>query len=148
MHLIASLRTGNKILLNLKIKFSNIYNIYIIYVYIHIYIYIYIYLWHMGTFLRYSLDFSQAGTIYRLGIWTRFFRSVRKYFSVRACIVWKHVLSVVWLLFVRVSVERCFRTYFSFCYLFIFIDYGFLRKQCGISVLVELHVDGMQFYQQ
>ena len=49
---------------------------------------------------------------------------------------------------VRVSVERCFRIYFSFCDLFIFIAYGFLGTSLGSSVLVELHVDGMQFYQQ
>ena len=47
----------------------------------------------------------------------------------------------------RVSVERCFHTYFSFCDS-IFIYYGFLGAPCVSSVLVELYVDGMQFYQQ
>ena len=49
---------------------------------------------------------------------------------------------------VQVSVEGCFRIYFIFCDLCIFIDYGFLGASWGNSVLVELHVDGMQFYQQ
>ena len=49
---------------------------------------------------------------------------------------------------VRFSVERCFGTYFSFCDLFIFIYYGFLGASEESSVLIELHVNGMQFYQQ
>ena len=49
---------------------------------------------------------------------------------------------------VRVSVEKYFRICFSFCDLFIFIDYGFLGASLGSSVLVELHIGGMQFYQQ
>ena len=49
---------------------------------------------------------------------------------------------------VRVSVERCFRICFSFCDLFIFIACGFLGASLGSSVLVKMHVDGMQFYQQ
>ena len=40
---------------------------------------------------------------------------------------------------VRVSVETCFRIYFSFCDLFIFIAYGFMGASLGSSVLVELH---------
>ena len=47
---------------------------------------------------------------------------------------------------VRVFVERCFRTYFRFCDFF--IDFGLLGASWGSSVLVELHVDGMHFYQQ
>ena len=35
-----------------------------------------------------------------------------------------------------------------FCDLFIFIAYGFLGVSLGSSVLVELYVDDMQFYQQ
>ena len=50
---------------------------------------------------------------------------------------------IVW-----VSVERCFRIYFSFCDLFLFIDYGLLGTWLGSSVLVELHVDGMQVNQR
>ena len=49
---------------------------------------------------------------------------------------------------VQVSVERCFRIYFSFCDLFIFIAYGLLGASLGSSIFVELHVDGMQFFQQ
>ena len=49
---------------------------------------------------------------------------------------------------VQVSLERCFRICFSFCDFFTFVDYGFLGASRESSVLVELHVDGMQFYQQ
>ena len=51
-------------------------------------------------------------------------------------------LFIFWLLY-RVS----FCSYFSFCDS-IFVYYGFLGEQWKSSVLVELHVDDMQFYQQ
>ena len=40
------------------------------------------------------------------------------------------------------------RNIFYFSWLIYFIYYGFLRASSGSSVLIELHVDGMQFYQQ
>ena len=43
----------------------------------------------------------------------------------------------IFYVFTGVSVERCFRTYFSFCD-FVFIYYGFLRTPWGSLVLVEL----------
>ena len=74
MHLIASLRTGNKILLNLKIKFSNIYNIYIIYVYIYIYIYIlkYVYICVYMSIYTYIYVYIHI-YIYICGIWVPFY---------------------------------------------------------------------------
>ena len=49
--------------------------------------------------------------------------------------------------------KRTLKIYFPFKNIlafvtFIFIDYGFLEASQGSSVLVELHVYGMQFYQQ
>ena len=49
--------------------------------------------------------------------------------------------------------KRTLKIYFPFKKIlafvtFFFIDYGFLEASQGSSVLVELHVYGMQFYQQ
>ena len=53
------------------------------------------------SFGRYSLNFGQAGTIYGLVIWKQFFRSVRKYFLVGACTVWKQVYLFIFLASIR-----------------------------------------------
>ena len=75
------------------------------------------------------------------------FRSAWIYFSGGAWIAWKHFLTIVWLLY---GVSIRLRGFLEHILAFVtyFIDYGFLGASWGSSVLVELHVDGMQFYQQ
>ena len=69
-------------------------------------------------------DFSKAGSVYGLRIWTRLYRSVRKYFLVGDQIAWKPVkwlasrnsrLGSIWCEFLL----RGTSVYFSFCYLVI-----------------------------
>ena len=71
-------------------------------------------------------DFSRFSQIYGLGIWQRFFRSVRKYFSVGACIVWKQV-----------------HNFLCFIYLFFYIAFFFFFLA---SIRSEFLLRGVSIY--